>query len=396
MKKIRICLLLPQALPVPAVCGGAVETLAESLAKYNEKYKCLDLTIVSIYNEQAKRLSTQYKSTKWIYIKINCIDKYSNYFFRAIRRLSNKSFMINTYDYKVLREVKKMKFDRIVFEGGNVLFAKKYHKYFSKNKLLYHYHCVIRPTYSIKSCVSGSIGISKYTTRVFRETADLKDRNYTLLNGIEIKKFNKALTEKEKGALKNRYHISKNDFVLLYIGRTISVKGVRELAQAVNRINSEHIKLLILGEGTGFNFNYMKQLKKLEKESNGKVTLVGYVKNDDLYKYHQISDCVVMPSIWEEGAGLVQCEANAAGKFVIVSDRGGIPEYRVENGSIVISTTPDLISNIKNAIVETIKLSKKGLIDSRSIINETEKFSAEIYYLNYVEILKEDLKYGDD
>lgn len=38
IEKRKICLVLPNAFPVPAVCGGAIETLVENIVKMNEKY----------------------------------------------------------------------------------------------------------------------------------------------------------------------------------------------------------------------------------------------------------------------------------------------------------------------------------------------------------------------
>lgn len=391
MKKIKTCLILPQTLPVPAVRGGAVETLAESIAKYNDIYNYLDLTIVSVYDESAIEKSAIYKNTKWIYVKKNIFDIYSDYLFRIIRRISKKSYAIGTYDRKVLRLLKKKEFERIIFEGGNVFFAPHYHKYFSKDIMLFHYHSIERPLFSMKNCVAGSIGISQYVRQVFEEYSDLKWRNYTLLNGIEIEKFQKSINIAQRKALYQKYCINSEDFILLYVGRIIEAKGIRELIQAVTKINNPKIKLMIIGEGTGFNQTFVNEIKSYQNILKKRLIFTGYIPNDKLYQYYQIADCILMPSICEEGAGLVQCEAYATGKPVIVTNRGGIPEYRINEGSIEISLEPNLSQNIEKAILEIIKQVKEGKINSDNIIAQARKFSAENYYLNYVRILKEDM-----
>ena len=64
----KVALVLPeQGLPVPAVLGGAIETLVELLADINEKEKKLDLTIYSRYNADAEKKSKNYKHSKFVY-----------------------------------------------------------------------------------------------------------------------------------------------------------------------------------------------------------------------------------------------------------------------------------------------------------------------------------------
>ena len=50
---MKILMVTPGRLPVPAVGGGAVETLTELLLKYNEQYHLADITVLSLYEKQA-------------------------------------------------------------------------------------------------------------------------------------------------------------------------------------------------------------------------------------------------------------------------------------------------------------------------------------------------------
>ena len=67
----NVCIIIPRGLPVPAVKGGAIETLMGMLADENEEKEKLKLTIISTYDENAKELSVKYKNTKFIYIRKN-------------------------------------------------------------------------------------------------------------------------------------------------------------------------------------------------------------------------------------------------------------------------------------------------------------------------------------
>ena len=64
--KKNICLILPNVFPVPAVKGGACETLVETLIKENEKSDRINITCISIFDEEAYKKSKQYKKTELI------------------------------------------------------------------------------------------------------------------------------------------------------------------------------------------------------------------------------------------------------------------------------------------------------------------------------------------
>jgi glycosyltransferase involved in cell wall biosynthesis len=45
---------------------------------------------------------------------------------------------------------------------------------------------------------------------------------------------------------------------------------------------------------------------------------------------------VVVPSVWNEPAGLVPLDAAAHGRFVVASDAGGLPEYVAPDASALV------------------------------------------------------------
>ena len=52
-KMKKICIITQGMLPVPAVKGGAVETLVEYILNCNEVGKKLDITVLSVEDEEA-------------------------------------------------------------------------------------------------------------------------------------------------------------------------------------------------------------------------------------------------------------------------------------------------------------------------------------------------------
>lgn len=71
----NILMISPCDLPIPAVKGGAVSTLIESLVKENSLQGKVNIELVSIYDETAQRISKKYKNTKFIWIKLPKIIK---------------------------------------------------------------------------------------------------------------------------------------------------------------------------------------------------------------------------------------------------------------------------------------------------------------------------------
>ena len=67
-RRPRVLLVPPPDLPVPAVQGGAVETLLTHLIRENEKQGQLDLLCASVTDDAARRAAEGWQHTKMLYI----------------------------------------------------------------------------------------------------------------------------------------------------------------------------------------------------------------------------------------------------------------------------------------------------------------------------------------
>ena len=65
---MKIAIICSSGLPVPAVKGGAIETLVEIICKENELYKKLDIDVYSIHDQEAIARSKEYEKTNFIYL----------------------------------------------------------------------------------------------------------------------------------------------------------------------------------------------------------------------------------------------------------------------------------------------------------------------------------------
>jgi len=128
-------------------------------------------------------------------------------------------------------------------------------------------------------------------------------------------------------------------FVVLFIGRLIKVKGIRELLSAA-KIMDKKITIAIAGDGP--------LAKKIEQASEERenIFFLGKIPNQELPFYYNAADLLIVPSTHEEGFGRVILEALSCGTPVIGARRGAIPEAMDETVGRLIQITPKNIAKI--------------------------------------------------
>jgi glycogen(starch) synthase len=110
-----------------------------------------------------------------------------------------------------------------------------------------------------------------------------------------------------------------------YVGRLVVEKGLSLLVEAANRLreNNYDFRLKFIGDGP-------ERTRLEEMVSNrsltGHVTFTGFLNGEALRQATEDVIVMVMPSIWEETAGLSAIEQMMRGRLVIVADIGGLGE----------------------------------------------------------------------
>lgn len=135
----------------------------------------------------------------------------------------------------------------------------------------------------------------------------------------------------------------------LFVGRITPEKGWRWLLQALATLKTP-IHLDIAGTGNPQQNQAIRELTaQLGLEE--KITFHGWVNEGEVRRLMQQSRAVIFPSVWHEPAGLVSLEAAAAGRAVIASQVGGLPEYvgKLKNGLLV---EPNDVQGLAEAIAQ--------------------------------------------
>ena len=359
----KICIIAPDTFPVPAVKGGAVETVINNIIDENEKYKKLDIVCLSVYDKIAYKKSSDYRNTKFIYYRMPKL-KLTNFIIRAVNFIIRKIFKKNIKYYihskRLYSKIRKMKFDYVIVEGGDAISYKYLTDKYDKDKVVLHMHGVdmsCKNNSILNEMYGKYIALNQFTQNVITKNEIIKKQNvYIVPNGIKYEVFNNKISIEEKLELKKKFGIQEDEKVILFCGRLIKEKGVLELIQSLQYIESKNkYKVLIVGNsqfGKNSKTDFEEKLWAIAKEQNEKIKFTGFIHNSQLYKIYQIADIFVGPSILEEAFGLVFLEAMASGLPIITTISGGIPELVLNEAGILLNRDEKLVENIAKSITK--------------------------------------------
>lgn len=168
---------------------------------------------------------------------------------------------------------------------------------------------------------------------LLRVSKNLEKKIAVIPNGIDISEFSKKKST-----------ILEGEPSLLYVGRLDHIKGVDILVRALQSVKADLPEICLHIVGKGSQENQIRKLLISQKLENN-VKLHGHMNHEEITKLYMAADIVVVPSR-DETFGITVLEAMAAGKPLIVSNRGALPEL-VEKGrnGLVVDLFPDTMAN---------------------------------------------------
>jgi glycosyltransferase involved in cell wall biosynthesis len=177
------------------------------------------------------------------------------------------------------------------------------------------------------------------------------DKIVTIHSGVEIDRYMTAEVDIEDK--KKSLGLDPKGLVVGTVGWLLPIKGPMHLLNAMARVWQSHPETSLVFVGKG---DLEKELREeaLRMEASGRVSFLGW--RDDIPEIMQILDIFVLPSL-NEGMGRVLVEAMAAGKPVVASRVGGIPDL-VKHGQNGLLVEPGDVTGLSLAI-------RKLLIDKK-------------------------------
>lgn len=156
-----------------------------------------------------------------------------------------------------------------------------------------------------------------------------------------------------------------------YVGRLVQEKGIPVLLEAAALLRKEErqFKLLLVGDGP------QRALLERTIQSNDLAdvaTITGYLQGSALEEKLREVDVVVMPSVWEETAGLAAIEQMMSGRLVIASDIGGLAEVVRDGGITFPAGSPTALADIMRAVID--RPSRFAAVANRARIRSLEIF----------------------
>jgi glycosyltransferase involved in cell wall biosynthesis len=162
--------------------------------------------------------------------------------------------------------------------------------------------------------------------------------------------------ESEISRLRELHNIPAQALVVLSVGRLSREKGLADLVDAVSLLSSENltrdVRFIIVGDGPE-KVDIARRARDLGVADL--FVLAGQQRNVDAY--YSMADVVVIPS-HSEGSPNVLLEALAAGKAVVATRVGGIPEIvRSEDNALLVDpSSPQQLAQAMRKFIQDSKL----------------------------------------
>ena len=230
----------------------------------------------------------------------------------------------------------------------------------------------------------------------FRENGIKSKAIHKIPNGVSIKRF-KQLSEKDRMAKRKYYGISKDEKVLITLGRNHPKKNYSFLLKLTKEmvIKKMEFKFFFIGQGV----NKLRDEISLNNLSH-KIILIDTSDNFDdnenqfpstkIINFLLISDIFVFPSVLES-FGVVIIEAMAAGLPLIANEVSGSKDliHNAKTGFLSKKNNTDTFISKINLLTKDQKIAKE--MRARSI-KEAKKFDWKKISLKYLKLYEKIIK----
>lgn len=165
---------------------------------------------------------------------------------------------------------------------------------------------------------------------------------------------------------------------LIFVGHLEREKGIFNLIEALNLVESNSWHLYIVGSGTKELEikNLCNKYKFIEK-----ITFAGFRQKEDLSDYYRKGDIFILPSFADKFS-IVMSEALASGLFVIASKYDGASFDIVKEGENGYITDPHEIETLAACIDRAISIVPQ--MPSKQIISDSVASKMELYAQQFI------------
>jgi len=224
-----------------------------------------------------------------------------------------------------------------------------------------------------------------------------EDKIQVCYNGVDPQKYNPETVDAEQvKKVRALYDLTDDEFMILFIGRLVGVKGVDKLIMAMPHILQKTPKAKLIIVGLGDLQDYLVNLVKTMKLNDSVKFHCEFIPEEERILHYAACDVAVFPSLYEP-FGIVVLEAMSMERPVVVGAAGvsGMREIVIPGGEeqcgfhINPNNPSDIIWGINSALESREKIRWLGKNGRRRVLNEfTWDKVAEKTIVLYEQIIK--------
>jgi glycogen(starch) synthase len=149
-----------------------------------------------------------------------------------------------------------------------------------------------------------------------------KDKIKVSYNGVDPQKYNpENIAKQDILRIREKYGIKEDEFMILFLGRLVPVKGVDKLIMAMPHILTKIPKARLVVVGVGDLQEYLSNLTKTIRLDEYVKFCFDFIPEEERILHYAACDIAVFPSFYEP-FGIVALEAMAMEKPVVVGAAG--------------------------------------------------------------------------
>lgn len=223
----------------------------------------------------------------------------------------------------------------------------------------------------------------------YMESLGIKLKANVVPTGFDFTPF-KERDESKISELRSKFGISKDDYVILYLGRIAKEKSIDVLIEGfgeyLSKYEAKNVKLVIAGGGPD-----LKRLQGIvkEKKLEDKIIFTDRVEPKDAPAYYHLGDAYAFASVTET-QGLTYLEALAAGLPIILRyDESYKDVIQNDVNGFVYTDTHQLADQI-NKVINLSPKDRENIIENG--YKSLEPYTLERFYSSVMEVYKEAIK----
>ncbi len=149
-----------------------------------------------------------------------------------------------------------------------------------------------------------------------------KEKIEVAYNGVDPQKYDPANISKEQiKQVREKYGVKDDEFMILFLGRLVAIKGVDKLIMAIPHIMQKIPKVKLVIVGVGDQQEYMTNLTRTMKLESYVRFCFDFIPEEERIAHYAACDVAVFPSYYEP-FGIVALEAMSMEKPVVVGAAG--------------------------------------------------------------------------